>query len=777
MPLTAPQRLQSDRQTPRILALWRGLQPLRTLVRFMNSGAHPDDETSAMLAVLGFRDGINLSYVCANRGEGGQNDIGREATEDLGTVRTAEMEQAAQVLDMRLYWLSQTPADSIFDFGFSKSGQETLAKWTHERTLARLVEVVRSEKPDILCPTFLDIPGQHGHHRAMTQAAHEVMERAADPGFAGSNLPVWQVSKLYLPAWSGAGGAYDDEVPPPPATLTVAGKGQEELSGWSYERIGQHSRWFHKTQGMGHWVSPGRERDWPLHLAVSHVGADVSAVTDNLPMTLRDLDAAAGDHAALTSAQLAIHDAVAAFPDRAGVLKAAQAGYRALAAMEPPAQIAHHVGHKLAQLGRVIMLASGADVRGWLAEDYLAPGQTTGLTIETRQPDHGQVNVSLDLPDGWGADTISLSVGRQAPPADPYPALFDPLVPARPALRVSVDGAQCLLPLEVPPMVLPKVMASLSMDARLINLANPRQAIKLSLLHSSGGKPAFKLPEGWGQNWDGSDVVLSAPDDLQAGLYDLALTLDGEPAFSARRFAYPHIAPRLRSFTASLKVRVMNVALPKARIGYIGGGHDRVAYWLKALGCEVIELDEQALAMPGALEGIDSLLVGVFAIRYRPDLRAKMVDIHQWVRAGGNLVTLYHRPWDFWDADVTPPARLEIGQPSLRWRVTDENASVTHLIPDHALLNTPNTIGPRDWMGWHKERGLYFAKSWDRAYEPLLQMADPGEAPHKGALLCAKLGKGRHVHCALILHHQMEKLTPGAFALMANLLERPFERP
>ena len=116
MPLTAPQRLQSDRQTPRILALWRGLQPLRTLVRFMNSGAHPDDETSAMLAVLGFRDGINLSYVCANRGEGGQNDIGREATDDLGTVRTAEMEQAAQVLDMRLYWLSQTPADSIFDF-------------------------------------------------------------------------------------------------------------------------------------------------------------------------------------------------------------------------------------------------------------------------------------------------------------------------------------------------------------------------------------------------------------------------------------------------------------------------------------------------------------------------------------------------------------------------------------------------------------------------------------------------------------------------------------
>lgn len=139
---------------------------------------------------------------------------------------------------------------------------------------------------------------------------------------------------------------------------------------------------------------------------------------------------------------------------------------------------------------------------------------------------------------------------------------------------------------------------------------------------------------------------------------------------------------------------------------------------------------------------------------------------------GGTLLTLYHRPWDNWKPDETPLKRIEIGQPSLRWRVTDENAEVIHLTPEHPVLTGPNSIGPADWQGWHKERGLYFAKSWDRAYSPLLQMSDPDEAPQTGALLSGDFGAGRHIHCALILHHQMAHLVPGAFRIMANLIAK-----
>lgn len=203
----------------------------------------------------------------------------------------------------------------------------------------------------------------------------------------------------------------------------------------------------------------------------------------------------------------------------------------------------------------------------------------------------------------------------------------------------------------------------------------------------------------------------------------------------------------------------------------MGAGNDRVGHWLRALGADVTDLTDAELASDSALAAYDTIVIGIFAMRFRPGLLAVMPRLHRWTEAGGTLVTLYHRPWDNWVPDTVPPRRLEIGQPSLRWRVTDETAEVRH-IADHPLLTTPNRIGPDDWAGWVKERGLYFAKSWDEAYAPLLEMADPGEDPHRGALLAADVGKGRHVHTSLILHHQMENLVPGAFRLMANLIAR-----
>ena len=190
---------------------------------------------------------------------------------------------------------------------------------------------------------------------------------------------------------------------------------------------------------------------------------------------------------------------------------------------------------------------------------------------------------------------------------------------------------------------------------------------------------------------------------------------------------------------------------------------------LRAMGADVTTLEDAALT-PAALAGIDTLVIGIFAMKTRAKLAAFMADVKSWVAGGGTLLTLYHRPWDNWNPDTIPPARLEVGQPSLRWRVTDETAPITQLAPDHPVMTGPNRIGPEDWAGWVKERGLYFAKSWDAAYTPLLEMADPQEEPHRGALLSAEIGAGRHTHCALIVHLQMEALVPGGFRLMANMI-------
>lgn len=853
MSLTDTDRIIEEAHRPRVLALHFALARLRSTISFMNTGAHPDDETSAMLAALGFRDGLDLSYACTNRGEGGQNDIGTEATEDLGILRTAEMERAAEVLDLRLYWLSESPDDTLFDFGFSKSGTETFRRWDRARTLRRFVEIVRAERPDILCPTFLDVPGQHGHHRAMTEAAHLVMDLVADPGFETPGLLPWQPAKLYLPAWGGGGDAYDDESPPPPATLSIEASGVDPVSGWSHERIGQQSRRFHATQGMGRWVAAGEERDWPLHLVRSVVAGPDIALSSGLPASLGELARYAGADelaAPLAEAQAAIEAALAspfAFDEVLAAATRALIAVRRAREVCPAAardRVIHRLARKESQLSRVIRLAAGVDVRGRLRRDALRPGDETTLDIEWR--DGGvRISVTPRVASPWtvsgplepagsaapppapgaaspsafaasdghpvvtgGAGTVrhTLRLERSAAPSDPYPTTWSSDEPALPALDVRIEalGASSVtrLPLESPPLALPATSAAVTPNAWLLNLssggqggnarepsgqgpgtrgerepdgttvvdAGYRHATRVADIVPPAGVPAFDLPAGWRQSRTGDELRVHAPKGLEEGLYELPLTIDGRPAFEERRVDYPHVRLALRTRPASLQVRALDVALPDARVGYVGGGNDRVGYWLHALGVDVVELGTGALEAEDALETIDTLVVGLFALRTRPDLVAVMPRVHRWVRRGGHLLTLYHRPWDGWDADRTAPRRLEIGQPSLRWRVTDERAEVTVLRPDHPLLNAPNRIGPMDWEGWHKERGLYFASAWDEAYVPLLSMGDPDESPHQGSLLSAEIDKGRHSHTSLILHHQMECLVPGAFRLMANLV-------
>ena len=86
------------------------------------------------------------------------------------------------------------------------------------------------------------------------------------------------------------------------------------------------------------------------------------------------------------------------------------------------------------------------------------------------------------------------------------------------------------------------------------------------------------------------------------------------------------------------------------------------------------------------------------------------------------------------------------------------------------VFHTPNEIGPSDWEGWVQERGLYFAHTWDTAYQPLLSMADPGGPDLQGGLLVAKLGKGRYVYTGLAFFRQLPAGVPGAYRLFANLL-------
>jgi hypothetical protein len=114
------------------------------------------------------------------------------------------------------------------------------------------------------------------------------------------------------------------------------------------------------------------------------------------------------------------------------------------------------------------------------------------------------------------------------------------------------------------------------------------------------------------------------------------------------------------------------------------------------------------------------------------------------------------------------PYPLQIARP--HDRVTDETAPVRILDASHPVVSYPNRIGPADFEGWVQERGLYFPRTWDERYTPVLEMSDPGESPLRGAILVAKYGKGTYVYTGLAFFRQLPEGVPGAYRLFANLL-------
>ncbi len=767
-----------------LVQLWHALLPLKSVASFMMTGAHPDDEVSGLLARLAKGDGARVIYVCATRGQGGQNALGPESGDALAAIRSREMEEAARILEMEVHWLDRGFGDPLADFGFAKTAEATMAVWGEERLLDRLVRVIRTARPDVICPTFLDVPGQHGHHRAIKRATLQAFELAADPRafpeHIAAGLTPWRAAKLYLPAFSGAGSAYDDAEPPPPATLAIDIGGRDDRLGATYAEIGERSRACHASQEMGRGTmeSPAPVA---LHLLTSRVptpNAEAS-VFDGLPRRLGDLN---GGLPSLKRADAAIDEAFAAFPDLEGVAAGVHAALAAIGEAERSlnGMLSGHAGdidHRLQLKRRQLNRASRIALS-------LVPRLEIPELVVLGEP----MEVSMSVlrggpPIAVAAENDLLSFTPEA--RRPFRDHFDPLTPASSIsalLRYRAGGVtveQTVVPAE-PPMMVPPLALDPQPEKQVVR-AGTNETPTLSVVAHNHGKRAvdtvlrlsgveaasqpFRLEPG-----EIAEVTLSLP-ALPVGLHRMSVNADGIAHGRVCMHAYDHIGHTSWIEPAAIRILVADVALPDhVRVGYVDGGGDRVADWLGQLGLDVALIDAETLGSSD-LQRFDTIIIGVRAFGQRPELVAARAHLHAFVRRGGHLVTQYHRPWDAWDPTGTPPARLEIGEPSIRWRVCDPDAPVGILAPDHPLLTYPNRIGPDDWQGWRKERGLYFASSWDDVYEPLLALADPGEAPLTGALLSARIGAGRHTHVSLALAHQLGELVPGAFRLFANLAQ------
>ena len=159
-------------------------------------------------------------------------------------------------------------------------------------------------------------------------------------------------------------------------------------------------------------------------------------------------------------------------------------------------------------------------------------------------------------------------------------------------------------------------------------------------------------------------------------------------------------------------------------------------------------------------------LLGIRAYAVRVDLKAYNRRLLDYVHQGGNLIVQYQTP-EF-DAAPYGPYPYKMGRRPEE--VSEEDAKVTILEPDHPMFKSPNQITPSDFDGWVEERGSKFLAEWDSRYKPLLSCNDKDQEPQSGGLLVAHYGAGIYTYAAYAFYRQLPAGISGAYRLFSNLI-------
>ena len=233
---------------PRARAQERGAGELAELVRGLGVtarvlviGAHPDDEDTQLIAWLARGRQVETAYLSLTRGDGGQNLIGNELGEALGAIRTEELLAARRIDGGRQYFTR------AYDFGFSKSAEETFRHWPKDSILRDVVTVVRDFRPHVIVAVFSGTPRDgHGHHQVSGLLAREAYDIAGDgirmPAVATQGRRPWAPMKFYRSArFRGADSA----------TYRFDVGEFSPLRGRSYAELAAESRSQHKSQAFG----------------------------------------------------------------------------------------------------------------------------------------------------------------------------------------------------------------------------------------------------------------------------------------------------------------------------------------------------------------------------------------------------------------------------------------------------------------------------------------------------------------------------------------------
>lgn len=789
--------------------IYQGIKKLNVLGSVLYIAAHPDDENTRLLAYLAREKQYRTGYLSLTRGDGGQNLIGDEQGVELGMIRTQEL-LAARRVDGAEQFFSRA-----FDFGFSKTADETLTIWGKEKILSDVVWVIRKFQPDVIITRFPgDSRAGHGHHWSSALLANEAFTAAADtnrfPEQFRYGVKPWQAKRILWNAFLFS----TNSVPDSAFKLDVGA--YNNILGKGYGEIASESRSNHKSQGFGATRTRGEAFEYfvttggdPLKedlfdkvntnwSRINHPGIQqqilqiqndfsfeqpyksVTALV-NLSKMLKQLPASYWQQQKLKETQQLIEAAAGLFADATTNTTQAIQGdsLRITLIVNKRNNIdAQILGYRLDDFDTTFRSTLSTNRNFTLPKNIIVP-----FNKKRSQPywlEHAMPNGSFDVRD-------QQLIGKSE---------NDPAFIIHYRLRIEADTFIVSRPVQYkftdpvkgeiyqPVVVIPAWEQNFNKPVYVSSNGKPVSvAIQLKANTKQGGnlqgdvKPI--VSEGWQLRTSSSQASLQnnamfevLPSNKQLNSKaNISLTQQNDSVYrgATKTIAYDHI-PNITWFSPATSTLVnLNIKTTGKNLGYIPGAGDKVAEALQSLGYNVTILTQENI-QPEVLKKLDAVITGIRAYNTHLYLTAKYDLLMNYVQNGGNLIVQYNTN------NGVGPLRAKIGPYNFnisRTRVTEEDAAVTFALPDHAIFNYPNKITADDFKGWVQERSVYEADQLDSSFVTPIQMNDKNEKQGNGSLIIAKYGKGNFVYTGLSFFRQLPAGVPGAYRLLANIIALP----
>ncbi len=782
--------------------------------------AHPDDENTALLSYFSRGRKVRTGYLSLTRGEGGQNLIGSEQGDALGVIRTQEL-LAARRIDGAEQFFTRA-----IDFGFTKTTDETFAKWGREKILSDVVWVIRRFRPDVIVLRFSGTPRDgHGQHQVSAILGKEAFSAAADPARFPEQLRFvqpWQAKRIVWNVFSFTRDQ-EKEAEKLPNRIDIDPGDYDPVLGHSYGEIAGMSRSMHRSQGMGAPERKGSQKQFLVTVAgdpaTRNLFDGIDTTWDSIPgsgvmtrlfeeadrtfdpvhpgktvpLLLKARAIMAGlHHPVVERKRQELDEAIALFSgvwleataDKFAAIPGGSLKFTATALARDKVAVAVE-SVKIEGIASAVALAERATLEWNVARTFpatiaIAQDQPWSQPYWLRDPKQGETYAVAN----------QLDIGQ---PQDPpiFQAHFSVTIAGerfdlvRPVVYRYIDRVQGEL--TRPLIVAPAVALKTPEQALMFPTGAPRSVeIQISAnVADSSGEVRLRAPAGWtvtpaSQPFKLSDVgqQITAAFRVEPPSKDARGSLEATATAGGRAIAvqteiinYPHIPVQTLfppASTAMVRAEVRSLA---RTVGYVMGAGDEVPAALRQLGIDVTLLTADDLARAD-LGRFDAIVTGVRAYNTRPDLRANQQRLLDYMNSGGAVVVQYNvLEGGFFGGD--PTLLAHIGPYPIttgRERVTVEDAPVAFPDPSSPLLHTPNEITSRDFDNWIQERGLYFASAWDPHCHALFETHDPGEKPLLGGTLYCQYGKGAYVFTAFSWFRELPAGVPGAYRIFANLL-------